>query len=453
MGIKAVLNYSILPTWNPDIKRQYRQVNVFNIFIGSIALSAISAALILNIKIGLLVQVLASTIYFGGFILVGKHKIAQAKTLAIYTFETHIFLVSFFAVYETGLSFAPVYSPVMVSFIIYPLIAALFDLSIIKHTLIAFIQIFLSQFITLFTGVFTLQKFASSNWVLLHFFVFLYTIILITFFTHRIINENKTVKKLEFKKKNELRKILIKIEKRNSKIEKQKAELNELNITKNKFFSIISHDLKSPFSALIGLAEILVQDSHKNQKENIIEQNIYQTSREIYKLLENLLEWSRTQLDRVMFAPSVIGIHNTISGAIEHLKVNASNKEVKIDINISNESKIYADPELFNIILRNLVSNAIKYSNKGNTVTISKTSKPGKTILKIKDEGTGINKKELKQLFTLENKLSIPGTNNEKGTGLGLIISQEYMKMHQGEIWAESVEGEGTTFFLEFPEM
>ena len=230
-------------------------------------------------------------------------------------------------------------------------------------------------------------------------------------------------------------------------------QLRELNATKDKFFSIIAHDLKSPFNSLIGLSKILYKDSSnlENGERERFTELIYNASQQGYNLLENLLQWSRSQTGKIKCSPQILHLNNIIIQNIDlHINI-AKSKNQKIINHISNDISVYVDEEMINTTIRNLISNAIKFTNEGGEVNISSNSKNGFVEVIIADNGVGIAEKDILKLFRIDETFSSIGTANEKGTGLGLILCKEFVNQNGGEISVESELGKGTKFKFTLP--
>jgi len=237
------------------------------------------------------------------------------------------------------------------------------------------------------------------------------------------------------------------------RIKKMNEELKELNFTKDKFFSIIAHDLKSPFQGLIGYSQILLEQyemlSEEEKKDSI--NSIYQLSKNTFELLDNLLEWSRMQTGKLSFDPDVFNLYQELLPTIDMLMHAARKKNIAIDFRVDKRIIVRADKNMLSTVVRNLISNAIKFTNPDGEIIVS-SARIGKYIeLSVADNGIGINKKILNNLFKIDQNLSSVGTANEEGTGLGLILCKDMIQMHGGKIWAESVYGKGSKFTLSIP--
>lgn len=230
-------------------------------------------------------------------------------------------------------------------------------------------------------------------------------------------------------------------------------ELKELVATKDKLFSIIAHDLKSPFNVILGLSELLVDKIHNYSPEKSLTfaQNINDTSKQTYALVSNLLEWSRVQTGKLKPFPVKLKPSEIIHSVSSIFTEKAASKEIKLLSELDCDTFIKADKEMLETILRNLITNAMKFTYTGGTVVV-KTQKKGQDLLFIiSDTGFGIDAAHLQSLFNVDCGLSERGTANEKGTGLGLILCKEFVEIQGGQIWAESEPGKGSDFKFTIP--
>jgi len=245
-------------------------------------------------------------------------------------------------------------------------------------------------------------------------------------------------------------------------IQKQNRELQMLNATKDKFFSIIAHDLKNPFNSMLGFTEMLMDNIEKYDTAKIkhFVEMIFISARKGYNLLTNLLDWARTQSGKITCTPEKLDFGLLTNNALEVLTHSANAKNINLVVEIESGLFIYADKNMILSTIRNLVSNAIKFTPKNGTVKIS-ASKINRKIdtkesvdmveVKIADTGVGINPDELHKLFRIDAHLSTRGTENEEGTGLGLILCKEFIDKNKGEIGVQSTVGEGSTFIFTIP--
>jgi len=236
-------------------------------------------------------------------------------------------------------------------------------------------------------------------------------------------------------------------------LKEKEFELNELYATKDKFMSILAHDLKNPFNSLIGFSQLIIKNIEKNNVEKInkFANLIYDTSRNTYKLLENLLEWSRSQQDKIPFNPSKIIIHYFVTDCLILLSNQATTKKIEIIQDISPEMSVWADPEMLKTILRNLITNAIKYTPLSGKIILSAKQNLTKVEFKVRDNGIGMDNDTKNSLFKMGQTKSQAGTEGERGTGFGLMLCKEFVEKHGEKIWVESELGKGSDFVFTMP--
>ncbi len=229
-------------------------------------------------------------------------------------------------------------------------------------------------------------------------------------------------------------------------------QLKEANASKDKFFSIVAHDLKNPFNALLGASDALNEGIDDFDAEEIkdLSNMVNKSAKNAYALLENLLEWSRSQLGRIKFEPVDLNLRDIVHESLMAVESQAHNKKIKL-VNNTGSVYVYADPNLLKTIIRNLLSNAIKYTNNSGTVTIGSKQMDGYMEISVTDTGVGIPSETIEKLFRIDAKSSTPGTAKETGTGLGLILCREFIEKHGGKIWVESEVGKGTIFTFTLP--
>jgi len=235
---------------------------------------------------------------------------------------------------------------------------------------------------------------------------------------------------------------------------KMNNELNDLNATKDKFFSIIAHDIKNPFNAVLGFTDLLEENFKEWDDDRKLEVvNLINTSaKNLYELLNNLLQWSRSQSGLIEFKPQKIVLKDTFSNAIGLFKESANAKNIELGFTFPEiELVVYADKNMLDAIMRNLISNAIKFTNTGGKVHLFAEPKDEFAIIKVTDNGVGFNPEFQKQLFEIDKHTSTYGTNNESGTGLGLILVKEFVTKQGGTIGVESIKGKGSTFYFTLP--
>jgi PAS domain S-box-containing protein len=236
-------------------------------------------------------------------------------------------------------------------------------------------------------------------------------------------------------------------------LRQNEIRLHELNATKDKFFSIIAHDLKSPFNSILGFSELLVDQVQENNYEGIenYAKIIQKSSEQAMDLVTNLLEWSRTLTGRMEYNPEYVEIIDLINSVDDLLSPVAQNKSITILKKLPRSVPVYADKAMISTVLRNLVSNAIKFTNPGGQILILAEQKRNELKISVTDNGVGIKKEAIDKLFKIEESYSTIGTQNEKGTGLGLILCKEFVEKHGGKIWVESTLGQGSTFCFTIP--
>lgn len=233
-------------------------------------------------------------------------------------------------------------------------------------------------------------------------------------------------------------------------LQEYSEQLKELVATKDKFFSIIAHDLKSPFNSILGLSEIIKSDARYLEMATIEQYAgiIYSTSNNTYKLLENLLDWARIQQSQMPFQPTSLILKNIANDIIELLIEKANSKMIAIINYIPENLIVMADKNMLSTILRNLISNALKFTSTNGKVGIKAISKGNTIEISVEDTGTGIKQEDISKIFKIDSSFSKRGTENEKGTGLGLLLCKEFVEIHGGNIWVESEEGKGSTFYF-----
>ncbi len=230
---------------------------------------------------------------------------------------------------------------------------------------------------------------------------------------------------------------------------KSQADLRAANAAKDKFFSIIAHDLKSPFSALIGFSELLItqKESIPEEKKDLFLSHIYRSAKSTFSLLENLLLWSRVQTDRIKFEPITYNIKDVIEQNIAIVVGNAENKQIEISNLASKDFLVNADINMTNTVLRNLLSNAVKFTHRGGKITIS-SDKFRNNFVKISfaDTGVGISDDNISKILKIDQSFTTYGTEKEKGSGLGLILCNEFVTINGGKMTIKSIQDKGSVF-------
>jgi signal transduction histidine kinase len=246
---------------------------------------------------------------------------------------------------------------------------------------------------------------------------------------------------------------ITKRKKNEDQIIKYAEELKNLNAAKDKFFSIISHDLRSPFNSLLGLTEYITHSYDEMKPAEIRNSilSIYHSAQQVYTLILNLLEWSMLQSGRLKVEKSVINLADLGEEIINLYKESANNKQLELIIIINEDILVYADKYMIDTIVRNFVSNSIKFTNPGGKIIIKGIINGDNAEVSVTDTGIGISIENQKNLFRIDEQYRRDGTANEKGTGLGLILCKEFIEKNNGVLWVESEEGKGSRFSFTVP--
>lgn len=229
--------------------------------------------------------------------------------------------------------------------------------------------------------------------------------------------------------------------------------LKELNSTKDKLLSVIGHDLQSPLSNIIGFSELIEKGYEQYTDEDIRRYNkiIYQLSQSLSGLLENLLTWARSQRNQIKVSPKEVAVHMVAERCFGLLMHNFTQKEIQFINDIPAETLAYADEEMMTIVIRNLMSNALKFTHRNGTISLGANTSGKIVTVRVKDNGTGIVREKARHLFHAGNQQPGQGTEGETGTGLGLIICRDFVEKNGGRIWVESEPGEGSVFSFTLP--
>jgi signal transduction histidine kinase len=230
-------------------------------------------------------------------------------------------------------------------------------------------------------------------------------------------------------------------------------ELEYSNKTKDKYFSIIAHDLRNPFNVILGFSDILLEKYNKyddTKRLNIIKQ-INTSSKIIYELLENLLTWASSQRKKIELFPERLNLNKVVEKCLSSYSNNAKNKNIKIVKKVPEDIIVFADLFTLTVVINNIISNAIKFTPDEGTVTISAKTHDDRVDLTISDTGTGMSRKIIDAMNQSKNLISNPGTRNEKGTGLGLMLIKDFVAQNKGEMNIQSQQGKGTKFSVLLP--
>lgn len=236
-------------------------------------------------------------------------------------------------------------------------------------------------------------------------------------------------------------------------IKKYVRELEELNTHKESVLAILSHDLRSPLSAIIGTTKYLKEHFHKMKTEDVQEMLdlLYKSSTDELAMLDYLVEWARIKYASDAFSPTLLKLTDYIDKVFESLNETATINTINLHHEIAPDTKVFADGKMLISIIQNIVSNAIKHTEKGGEITISAKAKADKLIIQVKDNGIGMSKEIIEKLFTPQMKTLSEARKKDKGAGIGLLLVKGFLEKNGGEIWVESTEGEGSSFYLTLP--
>jgi len=270
-------------------------------------------------------------------------------------------------------------------------------------------------------------------------------VLIFIFFIYRYLLKTRTNKLLL--RQNE------KIKDANLKLSKSEKRLKELNATKDKFFSIISHDLKNPFSSVLSLSESISNNFNNIDDEDKLYgfTKIHSSVKQIYSLLDNLLTWSRSQSKKITFERVEFNLSKLIEINVNLNKMAAEKKGIKLNSVYDDELPVYADREMISTVIRNLINNAVKFSSNGDEIKVNAVNEDDKVRVFVKDQGIGISEENIQKLFKIDKKFKSNGTSGEKGTGLGLILCKEFVEKNKGTININSKLGEGSVFEFTIP--
>jgi PAS domain S-box-containing protein len=238
------------------------------------------------------------------------------------------------------------------------------------------------------------------------------------------------------------------------KIKAQVEELSRISTEKDKFFSIISHDLRSPFQGFLGFTQIIAEQFNELSLKEIekFALQLQRSAKNLYDLLYNLLSWSLVQRDKVVFIPQILDVQELINSIVKLSESSLNKKELKMNVSIEKGCSVYADKQMLNTIVRNIVSNAIKFTHRGGRIEISAATKEdGFVVFSIVDTGVGMSQEVINKLFSLGSKISTLGTEGEPSTGLGLILCKDFINKNGGEFHIFSEPGKGSRFSFTVP--
>ncbi len=458
--LNKILYYKIPENWEHTKKRDYKFINT------SFVISFILSVIFIGINVGFhileaaLLHGILAFIYLAGFYLTTKISLRQIRYFLLYSLKIPIFIYSLFIYHPAGNQLIPYFSPVIILFVIFPVIAALFELPL-KYHIITTLLLIASNFIILpfIPGSFVdiMPELYSEGLLMITCSVF--AVFVTGVFTHEICFRQNIYKEKEKLQAETLQSTvqdlyasLNKLETQKVQIEKQSEELQKLNHTKDKLFTIIAHDLRSPFNSIIGFIELLKLNSYNKIEQQRIINILHESANNAYFMINNLLAWSQSQLGTINVVQQWVNLNESASNYISLYSSIAVNKNLFFINNVPDDTNIVTDPNLLGTILRNLLTNAIKYSNKGGTIEVSTTKMGNEVKITIKDNGIGMKPETVTGLLNCHEITSQPGTANEKGTGIGFVICQEFAQKLNGKIAIDSTLGQGSSFHIILPE-
>ncbi len=264
---------------------------------------------------------------------------------------------------------------------------------------------------------------------------------------YNIIEEKLTMRTIDIQRKK------YEVEKAKDSIESQKKELEAINTTKDKFFTIIAHDLKNPFSSVIGVSDMLIHKygSIDSDKQYEFIKQINKFSKNAFNLLENLLQWARSQTGSLKINFKRTNLYTLVAEVVELFSINADQKQISVIAEIDKNLFAYIDKDMITTVMRNLLSNAIKFSKNSSKIYITAHELPDMVQIEVRDIGVGMDPETSANLFRIDSRSTQVGTENEEGTGLGLILCKEFVSKNGGEIWVESEIDRGSKFIFSIP--
>lgn len=238
------------------------------------------------------------------------------------------------------------------------------------------------------------------------------------------------------------------------RVQHKNVQLQKLNATKDKFFSIISHDLRGPLNSLTSFSELLINHmDHLSRGEiQTLAKDLDQSVKGLFGLLENLLEWSRSQTGAIQFTPEPFDLSTLLEENEELLATQAQNKRITLMSDAPKGVYVNAHKNSISTVIRNLISNAIKFTSPGGAIKLDVSREQGQVIVSVSDTGVGMDDEAIEKIFRIDTKHTTAGTANEKGTGLGLILCKEFVEKNKGKIWVTSEPGKGSVFYFSLPE-
>lgn len=289
-------------------------------------------------------------------------------------------------------------------------------------------------------------------------------ILIVKFYTYRLVQEKDKLEALVLERTQEIlvqkEEILVQAEHlkdanewitaKNSELEEKKNQLEVSDATKNKFFRIIAHDLRNPISTAVSTTEYILSNFDNSSSDSVKKfiEKLHRLSLTTYSLLENLLDWSTSQMGQIRYNPKMVELNFMVADSIDLVRSMIDSKRIEIAVDISPSIEVYADENMLRTVIRNLISNAVKFTPEGGCVKLSAQVTDKLCFFSIEDSGVGISEENMQNLFKIEREFKTLGTNNERGSGLGLIISKEFIELNGGTISVKSEQGKGSVFTI-----
>ena len=298
-----------------------------------------------------------------------------------------------------------------------------------------------------------LKLIQKKNTIILIVIIGFLIVLVLSLFLYKLYRAKKQSLKLLDEKNKDILIHKEEIAAQRDKISEIAFELKKTNRTKNKLFSIIAHDLKNPFQGIIGFSEMIKEDAEKQNLNKIkkFAEYIFNVSNQTYKLLDNLLNFTRSQIGLIKYNPEIINIKELVEEGIVLVQSTAEVKGVKLIDETNQKHTAYADESMISTVIRNLISNAVKFTSEGGYVKVQTENSNEKVVIKIIDCGVGIKEDDISKLFKADLNFTTFGTENEKGTGLGLVVCKDFTVKNGGTITVESEVGKGSTFTVTLP--
>ncbi|MCG8701303.1 MAG: HAMP domain-containing histidine kinase [Bacteroidales bacterium] len=452
INFQKLLNFSVEPGWSDDHKSEYRKLNGIMATMAIVAFSSMLFPSIFSNRSIFLLQAVFFSLYMLGFVIIRSKKLQLAKRYLVIVFETHMFVGSILSFSYIDSLFRVSYSPAFIIYILFPVLAAALRLNILRHAAIALGQIAFFQLVMLAGFDSWFESIPASQRDAFNVVVAVYTILMTASLVSLLAIENTTLRRLQIERNLQLKETILQLQNKKSLVEEKSKELAKVIKTKDRLFAIISHDLNSPFNAILGLSTLMQKRLKKSGKQDEFVEQRHESAFSAHALLTNLLDWANSQFNEASFQPKFLQIFQLIKECISAYDAQVKEKKLRLEIDVAEDLLVYADGNMLSAIIRNLLNNAIKFSNENGIITISARLVNRLAQISIKDNGEGIDKKTLENLFVFDKKPYKPGTAHKRGKGLGMMICKDFVDNHQGNISVDSRIGEYTIFTVTLPQ-